>query len=188
MMLSFIGKLIGQMRQENSITIEELAKRTGISVDKLNQIEIGTSTPSIGVLIKISRALGSRLGTLLDGQENFGAVVTRAKHATPSGNFATGTTNENMDFYSLAQGKSDRHMEPFIVEVKSQTKAQDVTSEHEGEEFLFVLDGTVEVRYGAEVHLLNRGDSIYYDSIVPHCILNAQDQTSRILAVVYTPY
>ncbi|MEG1608114.1 MAG: helix-turn-helix domain-containing protein, partial [Mucinivorans sp.] len=153
-MLSFIGKLINQMRQESSIPIEELSSRTGISSEKLQQIESGVSTPSIGVLIKISRALGSRLGTLLDGQETFGAVVTRASQAIPSKNFATQAPGEHMDFYSLAQGKNDRHMEPLIVEVKCTEQSSEVRSEHEGEEFLYVLEGQIEVHYGAEVHLL----------------------------------
>lgn len=189
-MLAIIGKLIAQLRQENNLTIEELANRTGISTDKMAEIESGAITPSLGVLIKISRALGSRLGTLLDGQENFGAVVTRARKAVESLSF-TGTDSEqqqHLNFFSLAQGKNDRHMEPLIVEVHTTEQKKDFHSEHEGEEFLFVLDGSIKVTYGEEIHLLERGDSIYFDSIVPHKIENAAPQISKILAIVYTPY
>lgn len=192
-MLSIIGKLIKQLRTESDITIHELAERSGVSDEKLTEIESGSVTPSLGVLMKISRSLGSRLGTLLDGQESFGAVVTRARKGVESNSYAGADADqqEHMSFYSLAQGKNDRHMEPLVIEVHATDKEPDMRSEHEGEEFLFVLEGSVKVHYGEEIHLLERGDSIYYDSIVPHLILNAsaeETQTAKILAVVYTPY
>lgn len=190
-MLAIIGKLIKQLRQENSITIEELSARSHISVDKINEIESGTSTPSLGVLIKISRSLGSRLGTLLDGQESFGAVVTRSRKGVESHSYsgADFDPNGHMNFFSLAQGKSDRHMEPLIIEVhNAENSTIEAKSEHEGEEFIYVLEGSIKIHYGEEMHLLERGDSIYYDSIVPHSMINASSTTSKILAVVYTPY
>lgn len=190
-MLSIIGKLITQLRTENNLTIEELSERSGISVEKINEIENCTTTPSLGVLIKISRSLGSRLGTLLDGQENFGAVVTRARKGIESHTVVGADNNqqEHLSFFSLAQGKNDRHMEPLVIEVRSQGgELHEMKSEHEGEEFLYVLEGSIKLHYGEEIHLLERGDSIYYDSIVPHAIVNAGSSPSKILATIYTPY
>lgn len=191
-MLSIIGKLIKQLRTDSDITVHELAERSGISDEKLTEIESGAVTPSLGVLMKISRSLGSRLGTLLDGQENFGAVVTRARKGVESDSF-TGTDDaqkEHMNFFSLAQGKNDRHMEPLVIEVHTTSRDLETRSEHEGEEFLFVLEGSIKVHYGEEIHLLERGDSIYYDSIVPHVIENVSENNyqAKVLAVVYTPY
>jgi len=60
-------------------------------------------------------------------------------------------------------------------------------SSHEGEEFLYVLDGALEVEYGKSTHTLATGDSIYYDSIVPHQVRAAGESAARILAVVYAP-
>lgn len=191
-MLSIIGKLIKQLRTENDITLHELAERSNISDEKLVEIESGALTPSLGVLIKISRSLGFRLGTLLDGQENFGAVVTRSRKGVESHSYpgANNEQQEHLSFFSLAQGKNDRHMEPLIVEVTATAKNQEMRSEHEGEEFIYVLEGSVKIFYGEETHLLERGDTIYYDSIVPHLITKAvqDDQPAKILAVVYTPY
>lgn len=189
-MLSIIGKLIKQLRQENSLTIEELASRAGITSERLEEIESGHVTPSLGVLMKISRSLGSRLGTLLDGQESFGAVVTRARKGTQCENYTNGSSKgpENLDFYSLAQGKSDRHMEPLFIEVKTTQEKVSLKSEHEGEEFIHVLEGSIKIFYGEETHLLEKGDSIYYDSLVPHAIINVAEHSSKVLAVIYTPY
>lgn len=192
-MLSFIGKIIAQLREENSLTVATLAERTGISVDKLNDIESGAVVPSVGVLIKISRALGARLGTFLDGHESTGAVVSRRQDIVPTsvaGNLGSSRSgaNRHMEFFAMASGKKDRSMEPLIVVVQSVEHADDLKSEHEGEEFLFVLEGEIEVKYGSEIHRLKAGDSIYYDSIVPHSIVSATGAPSKILALVYTPY
>ncbi|MEG0033197.1 MAG: helix-turn-helix transcriptional regulator, partial [Mucinivorans sp.] len=99
-MLSFIGKIITQLREENELTIEMLSDRTGITIEKLKDIEGGLIIPSVGVMIKISRALGARLGTLLDGHESSGAVVSRAKEITPSENLTSTRTgaNRHMEF------------------------------------------------------------------------------------------
>ncbi len=188
-MSKFIGKLVAQMREEKSLSIEQLAQLSGLSSEKLTDIEAGKTMPSIGVMIKISRSLGARLGTLLDGKESRSAVVTRASES--SSNSSTASSNvhtEGFDFFPLAQGKLDRHMEPFIIEILPDTKHNSTSSEHEGEEFLYILEGCVDISYGAEQYRLERGDSIYYDSIVPHTITNhSLTQTAKALAVVYTP-
>ncbi len=189
MKITFIGKIISQLREENRISIEELSERSGVAVAKIEEIEAGKITPSVGVMIKISRALGARLGTLLDGQENLGAVVTRADQNKPKGDALSGAdigANPHMDFFSLAQGKRDRSMEPMIVELTD--KSNGINSEHEGEEFIYVLEGHVEVKYGQQCHTLSKGDSIYYDSLVPHSVYSATEQPAKILAVIYTPY
>lgn len=187
-MFSFIGKLITQMREEHQMSMADLSSKSGVTLEKLEEIESGKVTPSIGVMIRLSRALGSRLGTLLDGQENVGAVVTRARRAVSTENpVSTVATSDSITYTPLAGGKSDRHMEPFIIEVDSNNADRESFSEHEGEEFLYVLDGTVELHYGAEVHRIDRGDSIYYDCIVPHKIINENHTPAKLLAVVYTP-
>jgi quercetin dioxygenase-like cupin family protein len=76
-------------------------------------------------------------------------------------------------------------MEPFIVTIQSDAKQE--KSAHEGEEFIYVLEGTLLLEYGADNQTLNAGDSVYYDSIVPHRVKSADDKPVRILAVVYTP-
>lgn len=192
-MLSFIGKIITQLREENALTVATLAERTGISIERLTDIESGAVVPSVGVLIKISRALGARLGTFLDGHESTGAVVSRREDIVPTGaggnlGASRSGANRHMEFFAMAAGKKDRSMEPLIVVVQPVEHADDLKSEHEGEEFLFVLEGEIEVKYGSELHRLKAGDSIYYDSIVPHSIVSVCGAASKILAIVYTPY
>ena len=79
-------------------------------------------------------------------------------------------------------------MEPFIIDVMPTEDSDFVLSSHEGEEFIMVMEGVMEISYGKNTYLLEEGDSIYYDSIVAHHVHAAADNKARILGVVYTPY
>jgi len=96
-------------------------------------------------------------------------------------------TRKHMGYYALAKSKSSRHMEPFIIEVTS-TGGNYLQSSHEGEEFIFVMEGSIEISYGMQTYRLDEGDSIYYDSIVAHHVHAASQESAKILAVVYTPF
>lgn len=184
-----IGKKIKDFREFRHITREDLALQANLDVAQLEQIEEHGNIPSLGHLIKISRALGVRIGTFLDGQEQLGPVVVRAGREQAAMSFSTkdSGSREHLNFFSLAQAKTGRHMEPFIVEIEPTAESDYRLSSHEGEEFIYVFEGQVEINYGKEVYTLNPGDSIYLDSVVSHNVHAAGDQAAKILAVVYTP-
>jgi mannose-6-phosphate isomerase-like protein (cupin superfamily) len=92
-----------------------------------------------------------------------------------------------LKFHSLGRGKSDRHMEPFFIEILPESAEEKKLSSHEGEEFIVVLSGEVEVIYGQEVHTLKAGDSIYYNSVVPHYVSSMGCGKAEIYAVLYIP-
>jgi len=87
----------------------------------------------------------------------------------------------------LAASKAGRHMEPFLIDIKPSSVYNPILSSHEGEEFIFVLQGSVRIDYGTETQVLYKGDSIYYDSIVDHLVSAIDDEPAQIVAVVYTP-
>jgi transcriptional regulator with XRE-family HTH domain len=183
-----IGSKIATVRTSLGLTCDEVAERSGCDVVVIEAIEAGEIVPSLAPLIKISRALGVRLGTLLDDDTQVGPVVTRADEAEEVArlkSLETGAGSGTLEFFSLAAGKTARHMEPFMIDVNPAPAG--VLAGHEGEEFLYVLTGELEVAYGKDVTMLGAGDSIYYDSIVPHQVRAAGDSPARILAVVYTP-
>ena len=78
-------------------------------------------------------------------------------------------------------------MAPFIIDIENNNDRKFFLSDHEGEEFIMVLKGTLEINYGKYTYLLEEGDTIYYDSIVPHHVHAFEGQEARILAVIYTP-
>ena len=79
-------------------------------------------------------------------------------------------------------------MEPFIVDINPSLSSDFVQSSHEGEEFIYVLAGTIEIIYGKTSYTLAEGDSIYYDSVVDHHVHSANELPAKILAVVYAPF
>jgi quercetin dioxygenase-like cupin family protein len=81
-----------------------------------------------------------------------------------------------------------RSMEPFLVEIEPGQQSDYMLSSHEGEEFIYVLEGQIEINYGKEVYQLGAGDSIYLDSIVSHNVHAGDHKAAKILAVVYAPY
>lgn len=184
-----IGKKILTLCADKNISMEELAARSTLKSDQLDRILNSDTIPSLTPLIKIARALGVRLGTFLDDSTELGAVVHRQKVQNEPVTFSSqlSANNSHLDFFSLAANKVGRAMEPFIIEVKTPSDQKPVLSSHEGEEFLYVLEGSIKVNYGQEVHILNAGDSIYYDSIVEHLVTSNGEETAKILAVVYMP-
>lgn len=186
--ISNVGGKIKQVRELKKISIEELAQRCNLDIEQLKLIENNELIPAISPLVKISRALSVRLGTFLDDTEHLGPVVCKCDEKEKSESLSNANTKArvNLNFFSMAKGKSCRHMEPFMVDIEPDSVAS-TTSTHEGEEFLFVLDGQVKVTYGTDTYILDKGDSIYYDSIINHKVNSATDQVAKILAVVYTP-
>ncbi|MFA9391715.1 MAG: helix-turn-helix domain-containing protein [Prolixibacteraceae bacterium] len=184
-----LGGKIKRIREFKNLSVEELADRTGLDVEQIMLIEENTFHPSLAPLIKIARALSVRLGTFLDDDEQLGPVLSRKKEKNKGASFSNKNIDAraHLDFFALASGKSGRHMEPFIVDVHAKAGGQYTSSSHEGEEFIFVLEGKIAVTYGKESYVLDVGDSIYYDSIVEHHVHCANDNSAKILAVVYTP-
>jgi mannose-6-phosphate isomerase-like protein (cupin superfamily) len=171
---------------QNDISIETLAERTDLSSKLLASIRDDEVCPSLGPLVKIARALGIRLGTLLDDQESVDPLIVRqSEHAGALSTLRAKDRPVDNRFYALDRGKTDRHMEPFLVELLPAPDQEHELSSHEGEEFVVVVKGNVEVVYGKETHTLAPGDSIYYNSIVPHYVGSADDTPAAIYAVLY---
>jgi transcriptional regulator with XRE-family HTH domain len=184
-----LGKKIKQFRNFRQISREELALNANLDSRQIENIEEKGIMPSLGHLIKISRALGVRIGTFLDDQDQVGPVIVKAGEEKKSLSFSTKdeTSREHLNFFSLAQDKTGRHMEPFIVEIEPSRESDYKLSTHEGEEFIYVLKGSIEINYGKNLYQINTGDTIYLDSVVPHNVHAAANQPAKILAVVYTP-
>ncbi|SHI34460.1 transcriptional regulator, XRE family with cupin sensor [Tangfeifania diversioriginum] len=184
-----LGEKIKQFREFRQISREDLALNANLDITQLEEIEEKAAFPSLGHLIKISRALGVRIGTFLDDQDQVGPVIVKAGEEKKSHSFSTKdeSTREHLNFFSLAQDKAGRHMEPFIVEIEPSKESDYKLSTHEGEEFIYVLEGSIEINYGKELYRINKGDTIYLDSVVAHNVHAAGKQPAKILAVVYTP-
>lgn len=186
---TIVGEKIKSIREGKSLSIEEIAERSGLTADQVKLIEEEKNLPSLAPLIKIARALGVRLGTFLDDEEELGPAICRKSEHSQGISFSNGTVDarKNMDYFSLAGNKSGRHMEPFIIDVQPLAGKEFTPSAHEGEEFIYVLEGEIEICYGKKTYKLSAGDSIFYDSIVNHHVHGVDSQKAKIIAIIYTP-
>ena len=187
---SVVGSKIKRLRETKNLSVEEIAERSGLAVEQIQSIENDQFLPSLGPLIKVARALGVRLGTFLDDSDELGPVVCRAAERTGSISFSNDAVDsrKNMEYHSLAKQKAGRHMEPFVIDIHPSEEKNFKLSAHEGEEFIYVMSGEVEIDYGKEKYILTEGDSIFYDSIVKHHVHGAPGKSAKILAVVYIPF
>ena len=187
-----IGAKIKRLRETKNLSVEEIAERSGLTVEQISSIENDVNLPSLGPLIKIARALGVRLGTFMDDNDALGPIVTRAadREKDSSISFSNDATDarKHMEYHPLAQQKAGRHMEPFVIDINPEESPEFQLSAHEGEEFIYVMQGEIEIVYGKETYSLKEGDSIYYDSIVKHHVHGAPGKSAKILAVVYIPF
>lgn len=185
-----LGNKLRRLREAKKLSIEELTEMSHCHVDQIRQIEEGALIPSLTPLLAISRALGVRLGTLLDDEPMAGPAVFNPEKAPNVIRFSgkdPDATGSRLDFYSMAAGKKDRHMEPFLIDVQPRSSESRPLSGHEGEEFIYVISGVIQIDYGKTSYTLEAGQSIYYDSVVPHDVQAIGAQPAKILAVVYMP-
>ena len=151
---SKVGAKIKGLRETKNLSIEEIAERSGLTVEQINSIENDVNLPSLGPLIKIARALGVRLGTFMDDNDALGPVVCRAadREKNNSISFSNGATDarKHMEYHPLAQQKAGRHMEPFVIDINPEESPEFQLSAHEGEEFIYVMQGEVEIVYGKD--------------------------------------
>lgn len=187
---SLVSEKIRTLMNDRNVCIQDLSQRSGLTENAINIVLNSDKIPSLAPLIKIARGLGVRPGTFLDDSEQLGPVVCRKSDNSQPATFSSQLSEQNshLAFYTLAGNKSGRHFEPFVIDIFPSENKDLTLSSHEGEEFLYVLSGSILVNYGKENIILNEGDSIYYDSIVDHLVSSADNQSAKILAVVYTPF
>ncbi len=175
------------MREVRGLSREEVAERSGLNSDFLLAIEEENIYPSLGPLLKIARVFGVRLGTFLDDQLSQDPLIVRVEERKEELSMHKGKDKPvALRFHSLGRGKKDRHMEPFYIEILPEPEEDKKLSSHEGEEFIVVLSGEVEIFYGQDVLILKAGDSIYYNSVVPHYV-SCRGSKAEIYAVLYFP-
>lgn len=182
-----IGNRIKSVREAKKVSVKDLTDQTGLQQDYIEEIEKNDETPNTSELTKISKALGIRPGTFTDGEEDMAPVVCTPSKARRNAVKDKDGGRAYMHFYSLSKNKKNRQMDAYIVDLEP-LKGKKIYSSHEGEEFLYVLEGTVKVIYGKKTYNLKAGSTIYYDSIVPHYIgSGCTTKGARVLCVVYFP-
>jgi quercetin dioxygenase-like cupin family protein len=181
-----IGMRVKEARKSRGFSIFDIYLRTDIAVDLLSQIEEGKIVPPLGTVVKLAKALDLKMGYFISGKEKKAYTIVRLDDRKVTSRYDPKKEEQyGYEYESLAPHKTDRYMEPFLVTLKP-SETEEERSTHDGQEFIFVLHGNMEVRLGEESHILKPGDSIYYDATVPHLVKCHSKETTKILAVLHT--
>jgi transcriptional regulator with XRE-family HTH domain len=181
-----LGERILAFRERLGLSQADLAVNSGVDAALVAAVEAGDAYPALGILLKLSRALGQRLGTFVDDHCSPDPLIVRAAARQPGFRQHVATPDASIRYFPLGRGKADRHMEPLYLEISPELPVH-LTS-HEGEEFLIAVAGQLVIHYGKEKHLLGPGDSVYYNSIVPHSVSAGGGASATAYAVIYQPF
>ncbi|MBW1896002.1 MAG: helix-turn-helix transcriptional regulator [Deltaproteobacteria bacterium] len=181
-----IGQRVRRVREEKGLTVEDVSQRTGLDSGYLTQVETGEASPPLGALIRIAKALDMKLGRFISSGEVKPFTIVRKDERRVVSRYTSAQGDQyGYTYESLAPDKKDRDMEPFMVTlVPSGAKTE--LSAHAGQEFIYVLEGAMEVTLDDYTDVLLPGDSVYYDSTVPHLVRCHGDKETVILAVLST--
>ena len=175
-----LAQRIRTARTDRQLTLEQLAERTGLTKSVLSKFENFRVTPSLGALGNIAEALGVTMSELLDGvDERPRMVVVRKDERLP---LERDRPASRIRYNALAHTRRDKVMEPFLLEIPSGI-ARSKRLAHEGEEFIMVLNGSIDYEYGDERVRLDEGDCMYADGSVEHTLNNPDDGIAEVLVV-----
>jgi transcriptional regulator with XRE-family HTH domain len=179
-----VGDRIRKAREIHSLTLEDLSSRTGIDLDTLSRVESKELIPPLGDLIRLGKALETRMSYFISPGVDKPMTVVKADQRRPVARYGRGRRERyGYSYESLAPEKANRLMEPFVVTLTPADVEEPST--HDGQEFLFVLEGEMEARVGDQAEILGPGDAVYYDSSQPHLVRCVGGRETRVLAVLY---
>jgi transcriptional regulator with XRE-family HTH domain len=183
-----ITRNIKALRKKHKITLEQLATLTGLTKGYLSKVERSRKAPPYSTLNKIALALGvdatSLLGERVETSKDVKFSFTKkggGRVIRSAGSLSEGSLYR-YEYEALAFDKRGKNMEPYII---SPSFDEEAVFQHDGEEFMFVLEGKHELMYGSDKYLMEEGDSVYFDASVPHSGRSVGNKSAKLLAVMF---
>jgi transcriptional regulator with XRE-family HTH domain len=181
-----IGKKIRDLRKKASFVLQDLSDRTGLSKPLLSQIEKEVVSPPIATLLKISKAFNVNIGFFFeDNYPEEKVVLVRKDESQVIDSRFFGREESGYYYEALAYKKSKKFMEPFLVEFKRKSVEKLSYFSHDGEEFIYLLEGILEFRTESQQYVLRPGDSLYFESSIPHAYRALERRNAKALSVIY---
>jgi transcriptional regulator with XRE-family HTH domain len=177
-----IGERIRRLRLKKSMGLVELGKHTGLSASFLSQLETGRVVPTLRNLARIAMVFSKDLSYFFETEPT--AIFRIHKQKDRVRLPQTGVELPTYFFESLGYMVPDRHMDPYFAEFIPMARTADPKAHmHPGYEFLYVLDGELELRHGDQECTLETGDSVYFDSGTPHSYQCAGKKAAKVIIV-----
>jgi electron transfer flavoprotein alpha subunit/transcriptional regulator with XRE-family HTH domain len=170
---------VQKLRTANDWSVETLAEKTGQSPEFITQVENDEVVPAVSFLLRLARALDVDPGTFLREEEKAAILDQRAQ--------AFVKRTKNYFYRTLTPGAENEHLRAFMITIEAKQSHKPVAYKHEGEEFVYVMAGTVELTLGNKPHKLKTGESLNFNSEIPHKLKSLGNEETRCLVVLYTP-
>ncbi|MBN2324144.1 MAG: helix-turn-helix transcriptional regulator [Spirochaetes bacterium] len=172
---SQIGNAIRKMRLDKGLTVKDLTRETNLSASMISQVERGLTTPSIPTLVKISKAIGVPLVSFFLGIQG-DPVIKKGQRKTLV------LPTSGVSFQLLSPAESSK-IEFLLIEIEGKDSNYELVS-YPGEKCGYVIEGNMEILLGENTYHLEEGDSIYFQSTIPHRFKSADgSKTVSIWAI-----
>jgi electron transfer flavoprotein alpha subunit len=173
------GKSVLKLRVSQNYSQEALAQATGETQEFIEKVENEEITPPVSFLLRLAGALNVDAGQFFPKEEKTMARNLRSQ--------ALVKRTLNYSYKTLGPVMENDHIRAFMVTIEPKQAHKPVAYKHEGEEFLFVMEGDLRLTLGNKIHHLKSGESIHFNSDVPHKLKSISNEETRCLAVLYTP-
>jgi mannose-6-phosphate isomerase-like protein (cupin superfamily) len=172
-------RLIG-LREGIGWTTAEMADLLGMPVEKVEKYESGTTEIPVGYMLDVSRLCRVDLTTLISGREPH----LKSYAMVRKGEGYAVDRRKDYDYKSLGYKFAGREMEPFLITVPPKNEDEMTETSHRGQEFIYVLEGRLELRLNGEPLALEAGDSLYFNSETPHGLRGLDNKEAKFLDVI----
>jgi electron transfer flavoprotein alpha subunit len=173
------GQKIKRMREDQKMSVVDLAEKTGQPPEFIEQVESDSLTPPVSFLLQLSQALQIDPSNFLTDQEKIQIDGKRQE------GFAKRT--QNYSYRTLTPGAADKHLRAFMVVIEPRESHKMVEYKHPGEEFIIVNKGALELTLGGKVFSLKQGETMHFDSETKHKLRNLSDEPCELIVTLYTP-
>jgi transcriptional regulator with XRE-family HTH domain len=182
-----IGERIKRLRLKKSMGLVELGRHTGLSASFLSQLETGRVVPTLRNLARIAMVFSKDLSYFFETEPHSLFRIHRRKERVRLPQ--TGVDDPTYFFESLGYMVPDRLMDPYFAEFIPLKKSQEIRPHvHAGYEFLYVLQGDLEIRHGDQVSVMEAGDAVYFDASTPHAyICSGKSAAVALIVTMHQP-
>ncbi|OIP91196.1 MAG: hypothetical protein AUK24_03330 [Syntrophaceae bacterium CG2_30_49_12] len=172
-----------KLRAKKRISIEDLANKAGYSKKLLTQIENNEILAPVSVILSISQALSVATEEVLLSEKEQASPKSRSKQRKDT----LQKRSENYSYEVLTTEGKNKHLNAFLVTIEPQQDHKMVAYHHPGEEFVYVLSGSLELKVGRNGYHLHPGEYQHFDSSKAHKLKSSSDVPTVILVTIYTP-
>jgi transcriptional regulator with XRE-family HTH domain len=182
-----LGEKVRELRLKRQQTLRQVAETTGLSIPLLSQVENNAVSPPVATLLRIAKALEVGISYFFREEESRerAVVVRKDERKKTFRPIQAQHGDSGYKYEALAYTKNSKHMEPFLVEFEPKKKEAVSYLRHRGEEFIFLFRGRLAFHYDQQEIILDPGDSLYFESDVPHGFRALRGRKAQAIVVVF---